>query len=257
MKKVHLILIGIIIFIAIIGLAIAVYVLKTPSPDLPTNANFFDKVFNFLDEWASAGAPAMMLLAVIVALGIGVATILQTNSIQKKRYKYEQLKEIANWAISITIEPLDIELPFVDLTPIRSEYEGFPGVQDSFKERLKEDLKEYSDFQKDRGYAKAYALSQYIDAIVKESFNELSGKVDEIKMDLTKYIFLRRRKAGRNFEQSTRGFMELDFDIAKNLDKEIKENKEALNALYSKYEYKLPNSVNDLLSEIVKIVPKL
>ena len=96
----------------ILGLAVAVYIFKTPSSDLPANANFFDKVFNFLDEWASAGAPAMMLLAVLAALGIGITTILQTRSIQKAEKRERLLNEIIEWAVDAAGCGSDISILF-------------------------------------------------------------------------------------------------------------------------------------------------
>jgi len=87
-----------VVIVLILGLAIAIYILKTPSPDLPANANFFDRVFNFLDEWASAGAPAIMLLAIIVSFIIGITSLHQTENIQNSERNQRLLKEIEEWA---------------------------------------------------------------------------------------------------------------------------------------------------------------
>jgi hypothetical protein len=98
LKKWHRILIGVFAVIVVLGFAVVVYMFKTPSPDLPTNANFFDKVFNFLDDWASAGAPVITLLAIIVSLIIGIKSLRQTKNIQQNETNQRLLKEIEEWA---------------------------------------------------------------------------------------------------------------------------------------------------------------
>ena len=40
----------------------------------------------------------LTLIAVVVALGIGIASIRQTQKIQEKQYKYARFKEIKGWA---------------------------------------------------------------------------------------------------------------------------------------------------------------
>jgi len=86
-------LVGILIF------AVIVYINMTPT--LGKDANTADKIFDFLDKWASAGAPAIMLIAIAVALGIGLAGILQTRSIQRNEQKQKMLNEIVEWARSV------------------------------------------------------------------------------------------------------------------------------------------------------------
>jgi len=95
-QKWHLILIGSFI-VLVLGLAVIVYIFKTPT-DFGYTPNTWDLIFDFLDKWASAGAPAMTLLAVAAALGIGVASILQTRNIQQSERKQRLVKEIEEWA---------------------------------------------------------------------------------------------------------------------------------------------------------------
>lgn len=87
------------IFVAILTFAIIVYINMTPT--LEKDANTADKIFDFLDKWASAGAPAIMLIAIAVALGVGLAGILQTRNIQRNEQKQKMLNEIVEWARSI------------------------------------------------------------------------------------------------------------------------------------------------------------
>lgn len=71
---------------ALLALALIVYIFKTPT-DFGYTPNNWDLIFDFLDKWASAGTPAMTLLVVAVALGIGVATLLL---MRKQRYLASQ-----------------------------------------------------------------------------------------------------------------------------------------------------------------------
>lgn len=47
------------------------------------------------------------LVALLVALGLGLAAIIQTKIIQKKTYKYMLLNEIINWAESVAAHVIE------------------------------------------------------------------------------------------------------------------------------------------------------
>lgn len=49
-------------------------------------------------KWASAGAPAIMLLGIIVALYIGIKSLRQSENIRQSERKQRLLKEIEEWA---------------------------------------------------------------------------------------------------------------------------------------------------------------
>ncbi len=89
-----------VLFVLSVGFAVLVYISKTPT-NFGYSPNVWDFIYDFLDKWASAGAPAMTLLAVAAALGIGLAGILQTRNIQKNEFKLKLLAEIVKWAESI------------------------------------------------------------------------------------------------------------------------------------------------------------
>jgi hypothetical protein len=97
-SKWYLVLLG--GLITLLVFAILVYVFKTPTR-FAYSPNNWDLIYDFLDKWASAGAPAITLLAVVVALGIGLAGILQTRNIQKNEHRRRLLGEILNWAQNI------------------------------------------------------------------------------------------------------------------------------------------------------------
>jgi hypothetical protein len=61
----------------------------------------------WLKDWAQVIGAGITLLAVLVALGIGIASILHTRSIQKKERKERLLNEIIEWAADIlTFSPM-------------------------------------------------------------------------------------------------------------------------------------------------------
>ncbi len=98
-KKWYIILIGSFI-VLVLGLAVIVYIFKTPT-DFGYAPNTLDLIFDFLDKWASAGAPAITLLAVIVALGIGVISIIQIRKLHESRYKEDIFDSILDWIQNI------------------------------------------------------------------------------------------------------------------------------------------------------------
>jgi len=56
----------------------------------------------WLKEWAQVLSAGITLLAVFVALGIGVASILHTQSMQKRERKERLLNEIIEWALEVS-----------------------------------------------------------------------------------------------------------------------------------------------------------
>jgi len=87
------------VLVVLLIFAVTVYIHMTPT--LGEDANTADKIFDFLDKWASAGAPAIMLIAIAVALGVGIASIRHTKDIQGKQYRQGLLNEIIEWATKV------------------------------------------------------------------------------------------------------------------------------------------------------------
>jgi hypothetical protein len=71
----------------------------------------------WLKEWSQAISAGIMLLAVFVALGIGVASILHTQSMQKRERRERLLDEIIEWAVDMTKGELLME--FADVKGIQ------------------------------------------------------------------------------------------------------------------------------------------
>ncbi len=97
-----------VVCVIILGSAVAVHMFMTPT--LPPTANFADRIFDFLDKWASAGAPAIMLIGIIVALIIGVISLHQTRNIQINERRDRLLNEIIDWAVSAAQCDHDVDI---------------------------------------------------------------------------------------------------------------------------------------------------
>lgn len=108
LKRYKWYLIGGTSFLAVLlVLAVIVYINMTPT--LGKDATNADKIFDFLDKWASAGAPAIMLLAILVALCVGLAGIRETRNIQKREQRQRLLDEITQWGIELQTASLEID----------------------------------------------------------------------------------------------------------------------------------------------------
>lgn len=120
----------VLIFLGLVVLSLAILVYTNLTPDTLRDdpayiQSIWDTVFDFLDKWASAGAPAMTLLAVAAALYIGLNSLNQSRSVRQEQVKREQrdrderrereqrdrteryLKEIVDWAERISAGPFD------------------------------------------------------------------------------------------------------------------------------------------------------
>jgi len=56
----------------------------------------------WLKEWAQVIGAGITLLAVFVALGIGVSSLIQTNRLQKAERRERLLNEIIEWAVDVS-----------------------------------------------------------------------------------------------------------------------------------------------------------
>jgi len=87
------------VLVVLLIFAVIVYINMTPT--LGKDANTADKIFDFLDKWASVGAPAIILIGIVVALAIGIMSLRQTREVQERQFKHTLLSEIIKWAIDI------------------------------------------------------------------------------------------------------------------------------------------------------------
>ncbi len=67
-------------------------------------------ILNWMNNWKELASAGLTFLAVLVALGIGVASLVQTNCIQKRERTERVLNEIIEWAIEVAT--LEYSIPF-------------------------------------------------------------------------------------------------------------------------------------------------
>lgn len=116
LKEWQLVLIGALL---ILGFAVVVHIFKAPD-------NLAGQIFDFLDVWASAGGPAITLIAVAVALYIGIKSLRQTRDIQKSEKRQRLLSEINDWAELMAESTVKLEKPISSVINDRlSRYHRF------------------------------------------------------------------------------------------------------------------------------------
>ena len=150
-------------FIIILGFAIGVYIFKMPT-DFVFTPNTADIIFDFLDKWASAGAPAIMLIGILVALGIGLVSIRQTRNIRQREYRHRLLSEIVDWAVNVSKSAFEKGVLDTSTTITPAEASGF----------VTEQVEQWGTFRVARGHG------EYIRKIASEIDAELAKYVDEL-----------------------------------------------------------------------------
>jgi hypothetical protein len=200
------------------------------------------------------------LAAVIVALFIGTSTLSQNNKIQRNQYKYKQLKEIADWAISINSCDMEIEIPWIDMTRIdEMASQGLPEKSiDELRQNVMSRFNAFTSYQLLMSYGKALSMSEYIKAITRKTFKEeLFNKVVLVEFSLVGLMFIKSRQEGMTYESATAGFRLVYIDIAKNIEEQIQKDKKSLDDLFTKYAEKNADNVNQLLTEIANNIDNL
>jgi hypothetical protein len=196
--------------------------------------------------------------AVIVALGIGVYNGWRSKVLEKKRNKRELLIEIKNWAVSLYLSPLEVEVPPTTMGRIQ-ELALTSDLPKEAIDTLKKDeigrIDTYIEFQKKTSFGKTIALGEYIRAIAKAHFKEqLLGLVDEVVENAISNHFVTQRKSGKEFDAAVKGFEgERYIAIMKNVEEEISKSTD-LEKLAERYASDLAGSINDLLGEIARLM---
>lgn len=196
--------------------------------------------------------------AVLVALGIGIYNGWRAKVLEKNRNKHELLKEIAHWAVSLHVGPLEVEMPPTGMSRIQ-ELElvsGWPPeVIDKLKEGEMTRLEAYVEFQKKMSFGKTMALNEYIRAIAETHFKkQLLNRVNEVIEKAILNYFVGERSSGQEFDIAVKGFKGEYVEMMKRVeDDEISTTKD-LEGLANKYAESLAASINNLLSEIARIM---
>jgi hypothetical protein len=144
-----------VIVILLLGSAILISGFKHPPENYPANSNWADKIFNFLDEWASAGGPLFAFIGIFAALFIGIKSLLQTGNIQSIERKELLLNEIIEWA--------EESVKSAIYRQTKDEHELWKAILD---------------------YKYCIAKSEYIKVIATSSFSTLTSLIDDVVTNL-------------------------------------------------------------------------
>jgi len=196
--------------------------------------------------------------AVIVALGIGVYNGWRLKVLEKNRNKRELLKEIANWAVSLQLGPLEVEIPPTTMGRVQElalTSNLPPGVIDALIKGEISRIDAYVEFQKKTSFGKAISLGGYIRAIAEANFKkQLSNRVNEVIEESILSYFVGERSSGKEFDEVVKGFGGDYLAIMKRAEAEVVTKTKDLGALSSEYAKSQAKSVEDLLGEIARII---
>ena len=191
-------------------------------------------VWEWLKEWALVLSAGITLLAVFVALGIGVSSLIQTNKLKKAEKRERLLNEIIEWTLEIQTNALEVDIPLSGNLPIKEM-------------RVKAEAN--SLFR----YGKTFTKNDYIMVIANEEFKkDLKIEVEEAISIFTAFLFLKASSFGmKNIKESFGG--ETATYIMDKLEREIKDNPKKLEELLEDYSTKIAVALNKLLRKIAKI----
>jgi hypothetical protein len=188
----------------------------------------------WLKDWAQVIGAGITLLAVLVALGIGIASIKHTQSMQRKERRERLLNEIIEWALEIQTNALTIEIPLSTNLSL-------------------EQISKHREANLLLRYGKNFTKNGYIMVIVNEEFkSDLKKETEEAINMFTAFLFLKGSSFGmHNIKEAFAGLPENS--IIYKLEKAIENDPKTLEELLSDYGKGMTASLNKLLLKIAKI----
>jgi hypothetical protein len=181
--------------------------------------NIADNIYNFLNEWASAFAPALTVLGIVVALIMSYLVLQQTQELQKKEHKEKLLTEIINWLLNIQKSSLEIEIPEI--------------------EKLKK-------------YGLPFAMNAYIFVIIKKSFSVLMPDYLKLQDSFVGFMYLKYK----NLQTATpKGAFEGEryLRVIDSIDKEINNKENGVRQMLQQYEHDLEKYTTLFLVKLADI----
>ncbi len=152
---------------------IIIFVFQNNPKNYPSNANWADKIFYFLDDWASASASLFTTIGIIAALSIGVISLLQTQNIQKVERKERLLNEIMDW-VSVLTKSRFVEI-FDEFIKIRTEQEKHQIIY-TYLPKWSEQFRSHA------------VVGYYIIEISKIFGKDIQRKIEELNEELLKAV---------------------------------------------------------------------
>ncbi len=215
------------------------------------NATGLLQIMN-IDSW-------LTLIAVIVALGLGVSSLIQTQMLQKRERRERLLNEIIEWAIEINTVSLKTDLPKIDPfleLYIEEKAKGSQEIIESIKRNIVDKQLYRIEGETLLKYGIPFARNEYIRAIAHKDFKKsLQDKIDNAISVFTGFYFLEGEASG--FKDAKQAFRGEALKTIEEIGKQIKEDGKGTDKLLTDYSEKLANSMTDLLTKIVDIRAKL
>ena len=207
-------------------------------------------------DWITLGA-------VIVALGIGVASILNTRSLRIKERKERLLNEIIEWATEIHTATLKTDLPKIDPSLelyIEEKAEGNQEIIEGIKRNIVNKEHYRIEVETLFKYSIPCSRAEYIRVLASENFkgHGIIKIVDDIIDNLVALMFLRGMEIG--IENPKEGFGESAIVIMNRVEEELKNPVSTIDNfdnLLGKYAKELSGSVNALFTDAAKIISNL
>lgn len=175
------------------------------------------------------------VIAVIVALAIGVSSFIQTQMLQKRERKERLLNEIIEWATDIQKVSLEIDIsPGVGLSLDGQE------IQAGILLR----------------YGIPFIRNDYIKAIVSKEFkDELLQDVEDMIKNFTAFLFCSMKSFGVKDEDIKSSFKGTALKRIEAVEERLK--KEELNKLWEEFAIEKSRYANSLLIKVGKIKASL
>ena len=173
----------------------------------------------------------LILAAVIVALGIGVSSLIQTQRLQRRERKEILLNEIIEWATDIQKVSLEIDIPLVT-----------DGSLDKKKIQASILLR----------YGIPFIRNDYIKAIVSKEFkDQLLKDVEDMIKNFTAFLFCSMKSFGVKDEDIESSFNGTALKIIEEVKERLK--KEELSKLLEEYTNEKSEYANKVLIKVGNI----
>jgi hypothetical protein len=197
------------------------------------------------------------LSAVIVALGIGVASILYTQRLQKKERRERLLNEIIEWVTEIHTASLKTDLPRIDPSLelyIEEKAKGNQEIIEGIKRNIVNKEHYRIEVETLIRYSIPCSRAEYIRALASEIFkgHGIIKYLDDIIDNLVALMFLRGKEIG--IKNPKEGFGESAIVIMNRVEEELKNPVNTIDTSLKKYGIEISASVNALFTDAAKII---
>ncbi|MGD1119812.1 MAG: hypothetical protein ABR886_10045 [Dehalococcoidales bacterium] len=188
-------------------------------------------ILKWIKDWATPLSAGATLVAVIVALGVGVASIFQTKNIQKRERKERLINEIIDWLYEIHNSSLDPNIDFRN-----------PNFITNAQTLLR--------------YGKAFSQTEYFGRLIKISYPELSTHFMSLRESFVSFLYLKQIEIGANNPEDS--FVGDEYlKIIGETKNKLSDKNSNLQEILNQQTINLSNNINELLIRLATIKAKL